>query len=119
MAVNGEGTELGWLGGGGELLLVDAMRLCQVPRPPPGARRRQPPDLREAKPGREREAERADGVARGRHEAHAPGSGRSTRAERAGGARNAEQGAGGGRGRRGARRAAARPPGHGEESLLS
>ena len=61
MAVNGEGTELGWLGGGGELLLVDAMRLRQVPRPPPGARRRQPPDLREAKPGREREAERAGG----------------------------------------------------------
>ena len=30
-------------------------------RPPPGARRRQPPDLREAKPGREREAERAGG----------------------------------------------------------
>ena len=57
MAVNGEGTELEWLGGGGELLLVDAMRLRQVPRPPPGARRRQPPDLREAKLGREREAE--------------------------------------------------------------
>ena len=35
MAVNGEGTELGWLGGGGELLQVDAMRLRQVPRPPP------------------------------------------------------------------------------------
>ena len=61
MAVNGEGTELGWLSGGGELLLIDAMRLRQVPRPPPGARRRQPPDLREAKPGREREAERASG----------------------------------------------------------
>jgi len=34
MAVNGEGTELGWLGGGDELLLVDAMRLRQAPRPP-------------------------------------------------------------------------------------
>jgi hypothetical protein len=49
-------ARLGWLGGGGELL-VDAMRLRQVPRPPPRALRRQPPDLREAKPGREREAE--------------------------------------------------------------
>ena len=35
MAVNREGTELGWLGGGGELLMVDAMRLRQVPRPLP------------------------------------------------------------------------------------
>ena len=35
MAVNGERTELGWLGGSGELLLVDAMRLRQVPRPLP------------------------------------------------------------------------------------
>ena len=35
MAVNGEGTELGWLGGGDELLLVDAMRLRQVPLPFP------------------------------------------------------------------------------------